>query len=108
MVWSGLDLPPLKLSEVSFSSLGSLRPPQSSQAFPLHPLLEKIVYVDWDHPDGVFDPPKRFSLLYPMEEMFTKKWSMPMVDSAIFSVNRNVICSVENAQVFKDSADKKV
>lgn len=88
MVHSGLRLPPGEASEVTYSSLGSLKPQQSAQAFPLHPLLEKVMYADWDHPDRVFVPPKRFFLLYPMEEKFVKNWGMPLVDTAVSSLNK--------------------
>lgn len=44
-----------------------------------------------------FFPPKRFALLYPLEEKFIKKWSMPSVDAAISSVNKSLTCPVANA-----------
>lgn len=74
--------------------------------------LASLVGADYlcrlDHPDRMFMPPKRFSLLYPMEEKFRKKWCMPLVDAAISSMNSNLTCPVNNAQVFKDPADKKL
>lgn len=108
LVRSAYNLPPAEVAEAPFSSLGSLRPSQGPHAFPLHPLLEQLIYADWDHPDRYVVPPGRFFLLYPMEEKFTKKWSLPAVDAAISSVNRSLSMGQVNVLVFKDPADKKL
>ncbi|PIO24116.1 hypothetical protein AB205_0142000, partial [Aquarana catesbeiana] len=70
MVRIGFKLPPVQESGLSCSTLGSLRPQQISQAFPLHPLLQQVVYDYWEHPDRICLPPKRFSILYPMGDTF--------------------------------------
>lgn len=70
--------------------------------------LEQLIYADWNYSQKHSLPPKRFSLLYPMKEKFTKKWSLPAVDTAISSVNRSLTCPVDNVQVFKVPADKKL
>ncbi|XP_073471433.1 uncharacterized protein [Aquarana catesbeiana] len=108
MVCSAFKLPLAEFTEPPWSSLGSLRHLQAAQAFPLHPLLEQAVYADWEHPDRIFVPPKRFSLLYPMDEKFIKKWSMPAIDAAVSSLNKNLTCPVDKAQGLKDPVDKKL
>lgn len=45
MVWADFKLLPAKLASVKYSSLRLLHPPQSSQFFTLHPLLEKMFYA---------------------------------------------------------------
>ncbi|PIO36992.1 hypothetical protein AB205_0020720 [Aquarana catesbeiana] len=87
---------------------GSLKPPQTAQAFPVHNLLEKLLYAEWDHPDKRFFPPKKFSTLYPMEERFIKMWGIPAIDAAISSVNNSLTCPVDNAQMLRDPVDKKM
>lgn len=62
------------------------------------------MYADWDHPDKLFSPPKKFSLLYPMEE----KWSLPAIDAAISYVNKSLTFPVDNAHVFRDPTEKKL
>ncbi|XP_073491277.1 olfactory receptor 1-like [Aquarana catesbeiana] len=106
LVRSGYKLPPAEVEDVSL--LGSLKPPQGSHAFPMHPLLEKLIYADWDHPDKQFSTLKKFSFLYPMEKKFSKRWDLPAVDAAISSVNRSLTCPVDNIKVFRDPADKKL
>ena len=101
-------LPSLELTESPVSSLGSLKSLQAACSFPVHPLLENLIYTDWLHPDKRFSPPRRFEVLYPMEEKFTKKWSLPSVDAAISSVNKNLTCPVDNAQVFKDPSENRL
>lgn len=70
MVRSGFKLPPIEVSETSFS------------------LLDQLIYADWDHHNRVFMPPKRFSLLNPMEEKFKRKCCMPLVEAAISLVKK--------------------
>lgn len=72
-VRSGYKMTPAKTAEASFSSLGLLKLPQNPHAFPVHPLLEQLMYAVWDNPDSHFLHPKRFSILYPMEEKCIKK-----------------------------------
>lgn len=108
LVSSAYKLLPAEVAEAPFSSMGSLRPSQGPH-FPLHPLLEQVIYANWDHPDRYFVPPGRFSLLYPMEEKFTKKWSLPAVDAAyLLCEYESNSYSVDNVQVFKNLADKKL
>ena len=38
----------------SVSSLGSRKSPQATCSFPVHPLLDKLMYDDWVHPDKLF------------------------------------------------------
>ena len=101
-----LPVPDLQVSTVS--ALGSLRAPQSSAVFPIHPLLEGVLFQEWNKPDKVFFPPKKFSVLYPMEEKFSKRWASPAVDAAISCVNKSLTCPVENVQVFKDPVDRRL
>ncbi|PIO32377.1 hypothetical protein AB205_0120880, partial [Aquarana catesbeiana] len=54
------------VTQFHFTSWPDFGPPQSLQAFPLHPLLEQIVYADWDHPDELFIPPKSYKDLQNM------------------------------------------
>ena len=80
----------------------------SACSFPVHPLLKKLIYADWLQPDKLFSPPKKFDILYPMEEEFTKKWSLPAVDASISCVNKNLTCPVDSIQVFKDPSEKEL
>ena len=100
-----LPLPEPQASAVS--SLGSLKAPLSNAVFPVHPLLEELIFQDWIRPDRIFLPPKRFSIIYPMEEKFSKKWALPAVDAAISCVNKSLTCPVENIQMFKEPVDKR-
>ncbi|PIO32730.1 hypothetical protein AB205_0089760 [Aquarana catesbeiana] len=108
MVCSTFMLPLTESPESSVSSLGSLKPSHPLHAFPVHALLEQLVFAEWDHLDEHFLPPNRFSVLYPMEEKFTKRWKLPAVDAAISRVNKSLSCPVDNAQMLKDPTDKKL
>lgn len=57
------------------------------------------VYAEWDHLN-------RFAQLYPMEETFFKKWSMPIVDMLVSYLNKKLTCPVDDVQFFKDPADR--
>ena len=76
--------------------------------FPVHHLLDKLMYDDWVHPHKQFSPPKQFSLLYPKEEGFTKKWGVPAIDAAISCANKNLTCPIDNAEGLKNPSDKKL
>lgn len=65
LIRPAFKLPLEEILEVLYSSRGSFHPPQSRQAFLLHLLLDQVEYSDWDHPNRIFGPPKRFSFLYP-------------------------------------------
>ena len=108
MVRSAFKLPLSEPASSAVSSLGSLKAPQANYSFPVHPLLEGLIYKDWEHPDRYFLPPKKFSVLYPMEEQFTKKWGIPKVDAAVSCVNKSLTCPVDNVLVFKDPTDKRL
>ena len=99
---------PLPEPQAAVSSLGSLRAPQSNAVFPVHPLLRDLIFQDWVKPDRIFLPPKRFSVLYPLEESFSKKWVVPTVDAAISCVNKALTCPVDNIHMFKDPVDKRL
>lgn len=101
-------MPSAEAATSSVSSLGVRRIPQTAFSFPIHPLMDKLLYEDRGHPDKLFTPPKRFSMLYPLEESFTKKWEVPSVDAAVSCMNKNLTCPLDNAQVFKDPTDKKL
>ena len=108
MVRSAFKLPSPEPRAPTVSSLGSLKAPLNNAVFPVHPLLEELIYQDWVRPDRIFLPPKRFSVIYPMEEKFSKKWAPPAVDAAISCVNKTLTCPVENIQMFKDPVDKRL
>ena len=108
MVHLAFNLPLPEPQGPAVSSLGSLKTPRSSAVFPVHPLLEEVIFQDWARPDRIFLPPKRFSVVYPMEEKFAKKWTLPVVDAAISCVNKSLTCPVENIQVFKEPVDKRL
>lgn len=105
MVRADFRLLTAESSLVKYSSLGSLCPAQSSLAFPLHPLLEELLYADWQHKHNI---PIRFFILHPMEEKFLKNWCMPAVDAAVSSFNKNLTYLTDNVQVSKDPAYKRL
>lgn len=108
LVRSTFKLPIPETAKESSSALGSLKPFQAAHAFPVHTLLEKLIYSEWDHPDKRFFPPRKFSTLYPMEEKFIKMWGIPAIDAAISSVNNSLTCPVDNAQMLRDPVDKRM
>ena len=71
MVRSAFKLPLPGPQVPAVSSLGSLKAPLSNA------LLEDLIFQDWVRPDRIFLPPKRFSVLYPMEEKFFKEMGAP-------------------------------
>ncbi|PIO36457.1 hypothetical protein AB205_0015730 [Aquarana catesbeiana] len=91
LVRSTFKLPISESVKEPSSSLGSLKPPQTAHALPVHNLLEKLLYSEWDHPHKCFLPPKKFSTLYPMEEKFIKMWGIPAIDAAISSMLREPV-----------------
>lgn len=56
----------------------------------------------------MFVPPKKFAQFYPMEEKFTKKWSMHLVEAVVPNLKKKSTCPVDDFQVFKDLADKRL
>ncbi|PIO30158.1 hypothetical protein AB205_0182090 [Aquarana catesbeiana] len=82
MVRTSFKLPLAESADSSVSSVGSLKPSQPFHVFPVHTLLEKLIYTEWDHQDKHFSPPKRFTALYPIEEKFSKRWKASVKDAA--------------------------
>ncbi|XP_077349950.1 glucosylceramide transporter ABCA12-like [Lithobates pipiens] len=70
--------------------------------------MDELLHEDWGHPDKLISLPKRLSLLYPLEEGFTKKWGVPAIDAAISCVNKCLNCPLDNAQGLKDPTNKKL
>ena len=54
MVHSAFNLPLPELRSPAVSSLGSLRAPLNNAVFPVHPLLEELIFQDWVRPDRIF------------------------------------------------------
>lgn len=104
-VWL-ISYPQLRRLKLRFPLWVPEDPHRLFHTFPLHPLLDQLIYAHWDHPAKHFLPPKKFLLLYPMEEEFTKEWSVPAGYAAISCVNKSLTCTVDNVQVFRDPVDK--
>ena len=54
MVHEAFKLPIPEPQVSAVSALGSLRTPQSNAVFPVHPLLEDVIFQGWIKPDSLF------------------------------------------------------
>ena len=54
MVHSAFKLPLPEPQISAVSALGSLKRPQSNAVFPVHPLLEEVIFQNWVKPDSLF------------------------------------------------------
>lgn len=98
---AALDLS-LSLSESSFLKvppLGSWQQPQDTQSFPNTPLYQEGCVRGLSLHNKVFASPKRFAVLYLMEQDFNKTWSMTLVDAAASYLDKKLTCPVDNVPV---------
>lgn len=66
---------------------------KSRKTFLLHSQINFALHEDWQNPEKLFLPSKRFAALYPMEKEFVKKWSVPLLDPVISCPQQAPHCS---------------
>lgn len=99
-----LALKQLALVHPQAICLSSLKMPKPAKIFPVHLLVEPILYSKWSHPENIFDASNPFAQHYPIEEDFLK---ILVVDQAISCLIKTLTVPVEDLLVFKVLVDKR-
>lgn len=63
---------------------------------------------EWQQPEKVYAPLKRFAEKYPTEDPFLKKWVVPEVDLAIGCLCRSLTVPLEDLLAFKGTVYRRL